>query len=105
MNEHELKNRIKQGIKEPSHDFVPQLMEQIQVLEMQKQKRKKKLQLLYSISAVLALLSVFVYLPSNIYQQISGILNYYIIPLVGLLFFFYEYYQFTDIKKLEANQS
>ncbi len=100
MNEQEIRDKIKMGIKSPSIDFTDKVMSEISSSQNEVPiKSKLTIRILLIACCLLFILSVFVRFPKiELYKYSIGF-SPVIMPIISLVFIFIVLQQLYDLRK------
>jgi len=100
MNEQDIRNIIKIGIKSPSLDFTDKVMKEVSIIKNEVPKVTLwNIRLLLSASFLLFIISIFVRLPAIEITNNTIRLSPMIMPIISLVFIFIVLNQLYDLRK------
>jgi hypothetical protein len=98
MNEQELKNTLKLGLKSPSKDFTGKVMNDISLLPKEDPLYNKwRVRALFFACCALLVLSVFVRLPEIEFFDYTFQFSPVVIPIITLFLIFFVFQQLYDL--------
>ncbi len=98
MNEQELRDLLKTGVKSPSIDFTDKVMSDISFLpETVPVYEKRKVRILMVACCILVVVSVFVRIPEIEFFDLTIEFSPVIIPILTLVFLFFIFQQLYDL--------
>lgn len=99
MNEQDIKDKIKIGVKSPSFEFTDKVMDEISLLQNEiALKNKRIIRILIFACFLLLILSVFVKLPNLEFFKYSIGFSPVIMPIICLIFVCFVLLQIYDLK-------
>ena len=99
MNEQNIKDKIKFGVKTPSPDFTDKVMGEISILQSEVPSENKLiLKILLFACCLILILSIFISIPQIQAFNFSIGFSPVIMPIISLIFIFVIFQQLYDMK-------
>lgn len=104
MNEQEIQDKIKLGVKSPSIDFTDKVMNEISSLQNEMPTENKWIiRILFIACCLLFILSIFISIPEIQLFNYSIEFSPVIMPIISLIFIFIIFQQLYDLKNKILN--
>lgn len=99
MNEQEILNKIKLGVKSPSLNFTDKVMNEVLVVKTEvKYENKWKFKAILLASFLILILSIFVKLPEMEFLEYTIPFSPVAMPIISLILVFIVLHQLQDLK-------